>query len=173
MMRSEYEQKITELKQKHRSMFGSKEISRFGLSIHAGWIPLFDELCDSIKQILPPEYDDSWQWFQVKEKFGMLRAYGDFVTGDRQFEDELEPHLYQQVEELICAAESKSASTCEVCGDTEASLYSIGGWITPRCEKHAVAGVKFYDDSPEPLDYTKKASVVPINKTVFERGDSK
>jgi hypothetical protein len=57
---------------------------------------------------------------QVKEKFGTLRIYADYVTD------------YQSG--IITMAECLSAATCEVCGSPGA--LRDGNWIRTLCDHH-------------------------------------
>ncbi len=58
---------------------------------------------------------------QVKEKFGQLRFYVDTKTAEQ--------------DELIRAAENKSAEICEICGE-EGKLKGTHGLWQTRCKEH-------------------------------------
>lgn len=87
----------------------------WGLAIGDGWYPLFHQLCRDIAKTVPPE---DFQFLQIKEKFGGLRAYyshGNSYIGD-----------------LISKAENESYKICESCG-TRDNVTVEGGWITTLC----------------------------------------
>jgi hypothetical protein len=66
---------------------------------------------------------------QVKEKFGTLRIYADYITD------------YQHG--AINMAENMSAVTCEVCGDR--GTLRGGGWLRTLCDYH-YAGVQALEE---------------------------
>ena len=86
-----------------------------------GWLDLIDELCGTLKTYLKahPEVPEV-RVRQVKEKFGGLRFY--YSGGDTA------------CREVVAAAEQRSLSTCEVCGQTG----TLGGerWLSVRCSDH-------------------------------------
>jgi hypothetical protein len=73
---------------------------------------------------------------QVKEKYGTLHWYMSTFT--------------DEMDEIISAAEAKSAVTCEVCGEP-GELRDVG-WLFTYCDKHyemAERGWKIYQDEEE------------------------
>lgn len=86
-----------------------------------GWLDLIDELCRTLKTHMDahPELPPL-KVRQVKEKFGGLRFY--YSGGD------------MACHEAVAAAEGRSMSTCEVCGQTG----TLGGerWLSVRCLDH-------------------------------------
>lgn len=86
-----------------------------------GWLNLIDELCCTLKTHMDahPELPPL-KVRQVKEKFGGLRFY--YSGGDRA------------CREAVTAAEGRSMSICEVCGQTG----TLGGehWLSVRCLDH-------------------------------------
>ena len=56
----------------------------FAYSLPRGWRALFSKLCYDVDAQMSPEEKDLFQWIQIKEKFGTLRAYRDF--GERGLE---------------------------------------------------------------------------------------
>jgi hypothetical protein len=86
-----------------------------------GWLDLIDELCCTLKTHMDahPELPPL-KVRQVKEKFGGLRFY--YAGGDTA------------CREAVAAAEERSMSTCEVCGQTG----TLGGehWLSVRCLDH-------------------------------------
>ena len=84
-----------------------------------GWYPLIIET-DQRLAALDPDYEVH----QVKEKFGGLRYYHQFVTEGSDHE------AGWQVER---EAENKSFTICESCGTTDDVETGGQGWITSRC----------------------------------------
>jgi hypothetical protein len=107
-------------------MFYPQEIEKrihngSGSQIGKGWFNLVLELDAEIAKLSP-----DYKILQVKEKFGALRFYVGHI--DEGFEDEI---FY-----LINAAETKSKTICDVCGNQGKRL-NINGWSATRCEEHA------------------------------------
>jgi hypothetical protein len=90
-----------------------------------GWRDLLDRLCVRIRAAVQAD-GGPFKFSQIKEKYGTLRVYWDGA---------LAPDTDAAVEEAIALAESRSAVTCEVCGE-EGRLYE-GAWLTTRCAAHA------------------------------------
>lgn len=65
--------------------------------------------------------------FEVKEKYGTLRLHTDRID---------DPTAAAAVEEAIALAETRSACTCEVCGE-EGGLYERGDVLATLCGRHA------------------------------------
>ncbi len=87
----------------------------FGFECGDGWYQLILNLCEEIEKI---KLADGFMVVQVKEKFGGLRFYTSFVTGE--------------LEKLIRKAEDASFTICEVCGnDGEPS--HLGTWARTLC----------------------------------------
>lgn len=86
-----------------------------------GWLNLIDELCRTLQIHLDSHPDvPQAKVLQVKEKFGGLRFY--FSGGDTA------------CREVVAAAEERSLSTCEVCG--QAGILGEGRWLSVRCIEH-------------------------------------
>ena|ERR1700677_3681413 len=92
-----------------------------------GWYDLLDKLCADITEceakepILISEYEDEVLYChanQVKEKYGGLRFYVSSAT--------------EEMYKIIDAAEKKSYSICDVCG--ESGSLRRGGWMMVRCD---------------------------------------
>lgn len=79
-----------------------------------GWHSLIKPLIEECKA-------KGVQITQIKEKFGGLRFY----VG----------HADDELHDKIVAAERKSHTMCEVCGDP-AETKSIHGWLSTLCGKH-------------------------------------
>jgi hypothetical protein len=86
-----------------------------------GWYPLLIEI-DTRLSSLDPDYEVH----QVKEKYGGLRYYYQFVT---------EGVDWKQGEDIEDEAERRSYAICEVCG--EPGHCRDGGWLQTLCDEHA------------------------------------
>lgn len=95
----------------------TKTCLAWGLAIGEGWAQFFHQLCCDIRSTNPPK---EFQFEQVKEKFGGLRAY--YKNGT------------QEIHDLVSKAEEDSYLYCEQCGAKE-NVTSEGAWITTMCDK--------------------------------------
>jgi hypothetical protein len=96
----------------------------WGFECGDGWEPLIRDLSAKLEEkikALPAEEQPNYKAMQVKEKFGTLRFYLSMGT-DEMFD-------------LVEAAESASASTCEGCGLP--GKRRGGGWIVTNCDSCA------------------------------------
>ena len=101
----------------------TQNLMSFGFECGDGWFQLIYDLSKQISKICPRV-----KAMQVKEKFGALRFY---VSGVQK--DKADP-----IFELIEEAESKSLTTCEVCGDVETTKIGTtkgSNWIRALCKK--------------------------------------
>ncbi|MGE8189004.1 hypothetical protein [Pseudomonas sp. NPDC086278] len=107
------------LRERYPEFFSSAPLREIGCL--PGWLNLIDELCRTLKAHLDahPEVPQI-KVRQAKEKFGGLRFY--YSGGD------------SACREMVAAAEQRSMSTCEVCGQTG----TLGGehWLSVRCSDH-------------------------------------
>ena len=94
----------------------SKTCLAWGIAIGDGWAKLFHQLCCDIRDKNPPK---EFQFEQVKEKFGGLRAYCSGGT--------------KEIYDLVDKAEADSYLICEKCGQTE-NVKSEGTWIVTLCD---------------------------------------
>jgi hypothetical protein len=103
----------------------------FGAEIMKGWEPLVVEL-DAVLKAINPDFE----YMQIKEKFGLLRAYVAF--GDSYTDEQCEQALA-----AIDAAEAKSGSICEMCGEPG----TLGGedWLKTLCPAHRVEKENRYE----------------------------
>ena len=110
----------TKLIQKYPMVF--KDLDRLDFSCEDGWIPLLDELCNSLMVILEAltkKIGDEFYVIQIKEKFGTLRFYTSIS--------------HEVLDCCISQAEKKSEYTCEFCG--AAGLLRNHGWLKTRCNQ--------------------------------------
>lgn len=180
MTYDEYQQQIKELSDKYPVQFEPGCLFQYGFSISKGWFELFSHLCEEIQTSLEPEILERFRWQQVKEKFGGLRAYFKLIPNPEYLvkyraenpedfscyffycddEDKAElmeagyipvlPEAYEKIHHIIQKYELIADHTCEVCG-TDGEKYTIGNYITTRCQTHASATVTMYDDD-KPID---------------------
>ena len=45
----------------------------WGIQVGVGWLPIIDELCSKIQQLIDNKSIDSFQFEEIKEKYGSLR----------------------------------------------------------------------------------------------------
>lgn len=100
-----------------------QEITHVG----AGWRPLLSELDDMLKY-LSPEYSV----LQVKQKFGTLRLYAEYVPKPDETNRETAQKMFYS---LIHHYESRTTRMCEVCGEF-GTLYNNRGSLRTRCVTH-------------------------------------
>lgn len=94
------------------------------MSCGPGW----HDLIVAVNELVDQETPESFNFSQIKEKFGALRMYwhGDDPSG--------------RIDELIEAAEEISQSMCETCGAAGKVRQQRGpgfGWIHTACDEHA------------------------------------
>lgn len=91
-------------------------IQQDGITAGDGWEPLLRRLCQQLLELPGPVP----RFVQIKEKFGLLRAY---------LRDATEAHA-----QLAIEAERESATICEDCGEP-GSLHrkTPGVWIRTLC----------------------------------------
>lgn len=82
-----------------------------------GWDDLLLALDDELVKL-----DPTYLLYQVKEKFGGLRFYAAYDT-----------NVSNKFHDLIAAAEEKSFSICESCGEPGECIVRHG-WYVTRCE---------------------------------------
>lgn len=92
------------------------------LACGEGWFGLIENLHERLAMI-----DPGYQVTQVKEKFGQLRYY---VMMSAQLDDQGRQTVY----DALAAAESDSATVCEICG--RPGRLNDGSWLRTRCQAH-------------------------------------
>ena len=141
---------LKEIKQIYRYQFSGKNI---GLSIANGWLPEFAELCKNIDALLG-ENKRCFHWVQLKEKFGSGRYYFnikgkkdsvrvDLISTKKVISFETNPPaakgqpqaLFDQLSELISAAEARTQNHCIVCG-APGKINQHGGYVLVLCDMH-------------------------------------
>lgn len=118
------------------------------LSMYAGWLPVFEQLCADIVLALGEESKD-FRWVQTKEKFGSARWYWTMEDKSENLLDilanvsgalgegvlTLARQRRHAVAELVKAAEQKTRTMCMVCGQTASTKESEGLYVV-SCEMH-------------------------------------
>lgn len=120
--------------------------------IGRGWWPIVEELQKKLDEISP-----GWHPIQLKEKFGIFRAYispGELehreidlgggrvmpMIDETRAADEETRFAFDQA---IREAEKRSAETCEECGSPAGLMRTERGWlktICPSCAEHSGEG---------------------------------
>ncbi len=84
-------------------------------SVGTGWAGLVNEVFDML------EKTKGIKIIQVKEKWGGLRIYTDF--------------MHPEFDKFIMDVEVRSFTVCEQCGKSGA--LREGGWLLTQCDEHA------------------------------------
>ena len=92
----------------------------FGVECHKGWFDLLKPIFEYVQDYNKDKTEEEQiRFLQIKEKWGSLNVYTNFVT----------PKLSKLIEE----AEIKSDEVCEECGSTNDVGKRLNGWITTMC----------------------------------------
>lgn len=115
--------KLQELINKYPKIFDKSTYS-IGWWAPDTWIPLIDELCNTIQNYCDTHPEEKQiVCEQMKEKFGGLRFYVNFAT------DEIYKHIKN--------CEKQSYELCQECGCTN-DLGMTKGWMTILCKLCAI-----------------------------------
>jgi hypothetical protein len=96
-----------------------------GACVEKGWMPMLEKL---LADLNAEGFNGQTGYIsQIKEKFGGLRFYVDFCSplGETTLSDE----AITRCQDLIDAAEQKSFTICEMCGES-GSIRRKGWWKT-------------------------------------------
>jgi hypothetical protein len=99
------------------------------ISIGEGWWPLVHDMCEEIHEKIK-HLDNRKvlvQWLQIKEKFGILRAYSNFSS-------QMLPSIYIELDGIIQKYENESSRICEICG--KPGSLRTGSWLKTLCDEH-------------------------------------
>lgn len=88
----------------------------------SGWNKILIPILECISKHNKNNPDSLIYIDDIKEKFGSLRVY---ISGD----------ISEELDEMVAAAENKSALTCETCGEP-GNTHSIRGWLSTYCLTH-------------------------------------
>jgi hypothetical protein len=80
-----------------------------------GWWPILADLHCQLVRV-----DPDYRFAQIKEKFGVLRVYLD-MSSDRALDE---------ADRIVAVAESRSARTCERCGEAGELCRDRRRWMT-------------------------------------------
>lgn len=145
LARADYERQVVRLKERFAYQFREPNA---GYYIQPGWLALITRLCEAADEALTPATRKDFQWAQIKEKFGTLRAYWedgpvsiDFFSEDDHSRIKTAPNAHANIDEatsgclhaLVREAEVQSAKTCLFCGAAGA-LRRGRGWIVTACD---------------------------------------
>ena len=112
-----------------------------GIICGDGWYSLIDNLCDYITRTVKNNnhlFPARPIAFQIKEKYGGLRFYIDWVKNEKcksNVSDENKSYYQNQISGAISFTEYLSDTICEVCGKPGKNQ-TIERWSTTRCEEH-------------------------------------
>jgi len=115
----------------------NQTLMAFGMECGDGWFDLIDTICKAIQNqtehvnLLWPKVKFGVVAVQVKEKYGTLRFYNEFIYADGLEEhdrDRLDNYI-NQVNGMVSFAEFMSGRICEVCGQKG----TLDGGSFPRC----------------------------------------
>lgn len=96
----------------------------WGFECGDGWFDILSDMCKKIAELNPP----SFEFQQIKEKFGTLRVYWGAGAGEH----------WDTIDKIVREAEDKSEVTCETCGEP-GHCQSVVGWYVTMCDIHLEA----------------------------------
>ena len=96
-------------------------------SVGPGWRQILERLCQRVEAAIASEPAATFEFVQIKEKFGRLRAY--------QQSSGLSSAAELAVDTARELAEARSAFVCEVCG-RRGHLWDDYGWYCTACDDH-------------------------------------
>ena len=112
-----------------------------------GWVPFVNRLVDEIDMLLSRYNRDTDKEVtisivQIKEKFGGLRFYFDFVDYPMSDDVDLQSFVHTEfakvsdtIYRMVSRFESLSHHLCETCG-SYAELRKHRGWLYTACDDH-------------------------------------
>jgi hypothetical protein len=105
----------------------------YGFECGDGWFSLLKELISEIKAICVDNPGITVRVVQVKQKFGALRFYYDFMLEDG-FGFEENANIDLEIDDAIERAENRSREECEECGKPS-TITTNGHWLSNRCNQ--------------------------------------
>lgn len=96
----------------------------WGLDVGDGWYDIIYDLSKKIT-FLAEKFNATIEAHQVKEKYGTLSFY--YCCSDTELDD--------IIQDLVNAAENKTAHTCEVCGNY--GKLRGNSWVYTSCDEHS------------------------------------
>jgi hypothetical protein len=118
----------TELINKYPKLFrqvglpASESCMAWGIECGNGWYQIIDMLSEALIN----KYGEGIEYAQIKEKWGVLCVYVDFLDNSIDF---------MEARTLISEFEEMSSISCERCGK-HASVRNIRGWYSTLCDEH-------------------------------------
>jgi hypothetical protein len=92
-----------------------------------GWRHIIEDACKEIGDALRPEDGDTINLVKIIENGGLLNIF---------WEGTLSARARVEVEQATEWANMRSADECEICGFSNARLYSSNGWLLTACTGH-------------------------------------
>ena len=92
-----------------------------------GWLDLLNDMCQEIQKAIQDKYLDfktsefPFEFLQIKEKYGTLRAYPNFGN--------------DEIFKIVNKYEKASENICEICG-IKGEFRNLNGWYQILCNKH-------------------------------------
>lgn len=121
-MSPEFEKKLIE---KYPTFFIRGQTPRdpyfWGLEVEDGWYGILEEACEEISKL----DNGTFRFTQIKEKWGQLRSYFDYIGDEIDNTNE----LFQIIDDL----EDTSRNVCEFCGSME-GVTTSGSWLKTVCK---------------------------------------
>ena len=99
-----------------------------------GWYDILYSLIYQIKERLRKYKKCPIIATQVKEKFGTLRFYSQWLGS-------VPAACLQDINDLICAAMKASEKTCEICGSRGSLMCNQYGWFRTVCKEHSTQAI--------------------------------
>lgn len=96
----------------------------------SGWYSIIEDLSSELNEAAKQYAHGSITVVQIKEKFGGLRYYVNYIDGLPQ-EDIFE------IEQIICKYENLSHKTCQRCGEQGEICARTAYWVSTLCKKCA------------------------------------
>lgn len=127
----------------------------FGVECGKGWYELIDPILNYIIEYNKKQKreEDKIEVTQIKEKFGRLRIYTNFVT--------------KELDKMIDDAEDESAQICELCGKRE-DIGQTMGWITTICRSCVLKSTKDNQYPKQWYSYNDKKAYWVIDGEIKE-----
>lgn len=138
---------------KYPSLFRQKDLPMtqtamcWGVETDDGWFGIIDEMCakiteyENLKRAELGDDHENVEFFQIKEKFGILRVYTNYS----------DPVVNNIIEET----REKSATVCAACGADKAKTKVLRGWyytFCDPCREDYIERMKQRDNQPDEED---------------------
>lgn len=96
------------------------------------WEPLIDEMIEVVEQYNQMNPSDTVRFFQVKEKFGTLTVYLEWLDeGKRSSDCPIDEELYEKINVIS----SRGHKICRLCGKNKIETV-VNSRIVYRCFQH-------------------------------------